>query len=73
VEVRQCGLIAGLKFAGEMGAILMSKALYDNGVWAMFSGYDLSVLQFKPYLFIDRPLVDTLMEKLEASIVACAP
>lgn len=72
VEVRQCGLIAGLKFAGEIGAILMSKALYDNGVWAMFSGYDLSVLQFKPYLFIDRPLVDTLMEKLEAAIVTCS-
>jgi len=72
VEVRQCGLIAGLKFAGEMGAVLMSKALYDNGVWAMFSGYDLSVLQFKPYLFIDRPLVDTLMERLDAAIRACA-
>jgi len=38
----------------------------------MFSGYDLSVLQFKPYLFIDRPLVDTLMERLDAAIRACA-
>jgi putrescine aminotransferase len=71
VEVRQCGLIAGLKFEGEMGAVFMSKALYDNGVWAMFSGYDLSVLQFKPYLFIDKALVDELMEKLEKSIVQC--
>ena len=72
VEVRQCGLIAGLKFEGEMGAVFMSKALYDNGVWAMFSGYDLSVLQFKPYLFIDQALVDVIMEKLEKSIIQCA-
>ncbi len=72
VEVRQCGLIAGLKFEGEIGAVMMSKALYDNGVWAMFSGYDLSVLQFKPYLFTDKALVDELMEKLEKSIVQCA-
>jgi acetylornithine/succinyldiaminopimelate/putrescine aminotransferase len=70
-DVRQCGLIAGLQFEGEMGAVMMSKALYDNGVWAMFSGYDLSVLQFKPYLFIDIPLVDTLMEKLEKAICQC--
>jgi len=70
-DVRQCGLIAGLQFAGEMGAVMMSKALFDNGVWAMFSGYDLSVLQFKPYLFIDIPLVDTLMEKLEKAICQC--
>jgi acetylornithine/succinyldiaminopimelate/putrescine aminotransferase len=73
LEVRQCGLIAGLKFAGDMGAIQMSKALYDNGVWAMFSGYDLSVLQFKPYLFIDQSLADTLMERLEAAIRVCGP
>lgn len=71
VEVRQCGLIAGLKFEGEMGAVFMSKALYDNGVWAMFSGYDLSVLQFKPYLFTDQALVDVIMEKLEKSIIQC--
>lgn len=71
VEVRQCGLIAGLKFNNELGAVLMSKSLYDNGVWAMFSGYDLSVLQFKPYLFIDKPLVDELIEKLDRSITQC--
>jgi acetylornithine/succinyldiaminopimelate/putrescine aminotransferase len=72
VEVRQCGLIAGLKFEGEMGAVFMSKALYDNGVWAMFSGYDLSVLQFKPYLFTDQALVDVIIEKLEKSIIQCS-
>jgi len=69
VEVRQCGLIAGLKFEGELGAVMMSKALYDNGIWAMFSGYDLSVLQFKPYLFTDESLIDEIMEKMEESIV----
>lgn len=72
VEVRQCGLIAGLKFEGEIGAVLMSKALYDNGIWAMFSGYDLSVLQFKPYLFTDEALVDDIMKIMEKSIIQCA-
>ena len=70
-DVRQCGLIAGLQFEGDMGAVMMSQALYENGVWAMFSGYDLSVLQFKPYLFTDVPLVDTLIEKLEKAICQC--
>jgi len=45
--------------------------LYDNGVWAMFSGYDLSVLQFKPYLFTDNALVDVLAEKLDQAMVQC--
>jgi len=72
VEIRQCGLISGLKFEGELSAVVMSKALYDNGVWAMFSGYDLSVLQFKPYLFINKKLVDELMVKLEKSIIQCS-
>jgi acetylornithine/succinyldiaminopimelate/putrescine aminotransferase len=48
VEVRQTGLIIGLKFAHEAGGMLMTRLLYDEGVWAMFAGFDRSVLHFKP-------------------------
>ena len=52
VEVRQTGLIIGVKFANEMGGMLMTRLLYDQGVWAMFAGFDRSVLQVKPGLLM---------------------
>ena len=71
LEIRQKGFISGLKFNGEIAAVEMSKALYDNGIWAMFSGYDLSVLQFKPYMYTDKSLVDDIIGIMEKSIVQC--
>lgn len=68
LEIRRNGLVMGLKFAGPAGAALMSKALYDSGVWAMFSGFDLSVLQFKPILLIDRPLADEILNRFETAL-----
>lgn len=58
VEVRQVGLIIGLRFAERGGALRMCKTLYDEGLWAMFAGFDTSVLQFKPGLLIDEQYVD---------------
>jgi acetylornithine/succinyldiaminopimelate/putrescine aminotransferase len=71
LEIRQKGFIFGLKFDGELAGVEMSKALYDNGIWAMFSGYDLSVLQFKPYMYTDRALVDEIVEIISKSIEQC--
>ncbi len=68
LEVRRNGLIMGLKFAGDVGAVMMSKALYDHGVWAMFSGFDLSVLQFKPFLLIDKDIADETLNRFEAAL-----
>lgn len=65
LEIRRCGLVMGLKFKGEMGAVLMSKLLYDNGIWAIMSGFDLSVLQFKPVLTITPELVDETLSRFE--------
>lgn len=73
LEIRRNGLIMGLVFAGNAGAVMMSKALYDAGVWAMFSGYDLAALQFKPVLLIDPPLADTLLERFETALRAFQP
>jgi len=69
-EIRRKGLVMGLRFDHPTGALLMAKALYDNGVWAMFSGFDLSVLQWKPGLLIDEAYCDTALERLEAAIEA---
>ncbi|MCP4721649.1 MAG: aspartate aminotransferase family protein, partial [Desulfobacteraceae bacterium] len=71
LEIRQKGFISGLKFDGELAGVEMSKALYDNGIWAMFSGYDLSVIQFKPYMYTDKPLVDDILGIMEKAIVQC--
>ncbi|MBU0973155.1 MAG: aminotransferase class III-fold pyridoxal phosphate-dependent enzyme [Proteobacteria bacterium] len=71
VEIRQKGFISGLKFDGEMAGIEMSKALYDNGIWAMFSGYDLSVIQFKPYMYTDKLLADKIIDIMEKAMNQC--
>jgi putrescine aminotransferase len=68
VEIRRAGLVMGLKVDHPQGALHLTKALYDRGVWAIFAGYDMSVLQFKPGLFVDTALCDELLDKLEAAL-----
>jgi acetylornithine/succinyldiaminopimelate/putrescine aminotransferase len=71
LEIRQKGFIAGLKFDGEIAGIEMVKALYDNGIWAMIAGYDYSVIQFKPYIYTDKSLVDDIIKIMEKAIIQC--
>lgn len=52
LERRQTGLIIGLRFAHPQGGMLMTRLLYDEGVWAIFAGFDRSVLQVKPGLLM---------------------
>lgn len=66
--VRQHGLVIGLEFDGPLGGVRMSQALYRRHVWAMFAGFDTSVLQFKPGLLIDDAYCDTLLERLDAAL-----
>lgn len=66
--VRQCGLIMGLELEGSLGAVRLSRALYRRGVWAMFSGFDTSVLQWKPGLLVDAAFCDDLLERLDAAL-----
>jgi putrescine aminotransferase len=70
IEVRQCGLVFGLKFDTPDGGVRMSKALYDNGVWGMFAGFDRSVLQFKPGLLLPADDATTLLTRLETTLIA---
>jgi putrescine aminotransferase len=67
-ELRQEGLVMGLKFDHPQGAVFVSNALYQNGVWAIFSGLDPSVLQFKPGMLIDKPLADEVLDIVRRSI-----
>jgi acetylornithine/succinyldiaminopimelate/putrescine aminotransferase len=48
----------------------MSKALYDHGVWAMFAGFDKSVLQFKPGLLLSADDAMTLLTRIETTLTA---
>ncbi|MDE1172777.1 MAG: aminotransferase class III-fold pyridoxal phosphate-dependent enzyme [Parvibaculaceae bacterium] len=63
-EIRQNGLIMGLGFDHPEGAKFMSRALYENGVWAIFSSLDPRVLQFKPGLLISPELRAEVLERV---------
>jgi acetylornithine/succinyldiaminopimelate/putrescine aminotransferase len=68
VEVRQCGVIFGLRFDHPAGAAYMQRELYTRGVWAIASGYDESVLQFKPGLLLEREAVGDVMDRFRAAL-----
>ena len=67
-NVRQKGLVMGLETANPAGGVALSRALYERGVWAMFAGFDLSVLQFKPGLLVDDAYCDELLERVDAGL-----
>lgn len=68
VGIRQNGLIMGLEFAGKNGAVVAMQHLYDNGVWAIYSQLDPSVLQFKPGVLVTKEYCDELLEKMAKGI-----
>jgi putrescine aminotransferase len=66
--VRQLGLVIGLETAGDLGGMQLSRALYRRGVWAMFSGFAPSVLQFKVGLRMSDEDTDLLLQRLDAAL-----
>ena len=66
--VRRCGLVMGLETDHELGGVRLSRALYERGVWAMFAGFDLSVLQFKPGLLVDEAYCEDLLDRLDTAL-----
>jgi acetylornithine/succinyldiaminopimelate/putrescine aminotransferase len=68
VEVRQSGLVIGLRVDHPNGAIYLQQELYELGVWAIASGFDQSVLQFKPGLLLEDALVTSVLERLETAL-----
>jgi putrescine aminotransferase len=64
VEVRQCGLIIGLRVGHPDGGVFLQQELYKLGVWAIAAGFDQSVLQLKPGLLLDTETADTVLERI---------
>ena len=62
IEIRQLGLMIGLRFATEEYCMVLCKALYDKGVYTVFSANDRRVLQFLPPLIIDRKVADLAVD-----------
>jgi acetylornithine/succinyldiaminopimelate/putrescine aminotransferase len=67
-EVRQTGLIIGLRVDHPDGAVYLQQELYKLGIWAIASGFDQSVLQFKPGLLMDEDTVKVVLDRLELAI-----
>ena len=66
--VRQKGLILGLEFNQPEGAVAVSRALYEHGVWAIFSSLDKRVLQWKPGILLTAELCKEIMERFDAAM-----
>ena len=66
--VRQKGLILGLEFDHPEGAVYMSRALYQNGIWAIFSSLDKRVLQFKPGVLLTSELCREILDRFEGAM-----
>jgi acetylornithine/succinyldiaminopimelate/putrescine aminotransferase len=70
-EVRQNGLVIGLRFNNPMGGFFMTACAFEVGLWAFPAGFDRSVLQFKPSILINRSDCDELLKLLENAITLC--
>lgn len=66
--IRQNGVIMGLEFNDPEGAKPVMRHLYANGVWAIFSTLDPSVLQFKPGILMTQELSEDLLRRVEVAI-----
>ncbi|MEQ8666573.1 MAG: aminotransferase class III-fold pyridoxal phosphate-dependent enzyme [Rhodospirillales bacterium] len=68
IGIRQHGVIMGLEFNDPEGAKPVMRRLYENGVWAIFSTLDPSVLQFKPGILMTQALSEELLRRVETAI-----
>lgn len=68
IGIRQHGLILGLMFSDPQGAKPVMKRLYENGVWAIFSTLDPSVLQFKPGLLLTQADAEETLRRVSIAV-----
>ena len=69
-DVRQTGLVIGLRLHHPQGGLLLTRALYERGVWAMFAGFAPDALQVKPGLLLPDELADHLLEQLDDALAS---
>ena len=71
--IRQRGVIFGLEFSTHPeGARFVMSELYKQGVWAIFSQLDPTVLQFKAGLLLTPQQCEDILQRTEAGIAAAA-
>ncbi len=68
IGIRQHGLIMGLEFNHNSGAKPVMKRLYENGIWAIFSTLDPSVLQFKPGLLLNQADAEEVLRRVAIAV-----
>ncbi len=68
-EIRQQGLVMGLRFTDSQHGQGMMRALYENGIWAISAGFDESVIQFKPGLLVDAAYIDEVLRRFEDACI----
>ncbi|MDQ7053856.1 MAG: aspartate aminotransferase family protein [candidate division KSB1 bacterium] len=67
-EVRQKGLMIGLKMADPALGQVMTKACFETGLLCVFAGNDPSVVQFLPPLIIEPALAEEILTRLEKAL-----
>lgn len=67
-EIRQCGVIMGLKTSHPMGGMALMAALLKNGVWAVYADYDKGALQFKPGLLMPKETAEKVLVILDQAL-----
>ena len=70
IGIRQRGVVMGLEFDHAEGAMHVMEALYQNGVWAIFSTLDPRVLQFKPGILLDRNDSDEVLNRMDSAVAS---
>jgi len=70
-EIRQNGLVIGLRFDNEYGGMMMAACSYESGLWAFPAGFDRSILQFKLNILVDQEACEEALLLLEKSIELC--
>ncbi len=67
--VRQKGVILGLEFSNHAeGAVHVSRALYEHGIWAIFSSLDKRVLQWKPGVLLTSEMCQEILDRFDAAM-----
>jgi len=69
VDIRQQGLVIGLKFSDSQYGQGMMRALFEGGIWAISAGFDESVIQFKPGLLVDEAYCDEVLRRFENACI----
>ncbi len=68
--VRRRGMLLAFVFEDEHGGMHAMKALFDEGIYAFFAGYDPRVLQFKPVLTATDDDIESIIAVVRRTFTA---